>query len=411
MQAIRFTVNVPRYILGRALGKLYGPIFWSGLSCTYADDVPEPELPGDQWVKIRTRYGGICGTDTSTIHLKTSPYYSPFSSSPFTLGHENVGVITEVGPGVDGWQVGQRIIAEPTLWCAPRGFDEGDWCRYCARGEVNQCVRLIEGDLAPGLAIGACRDTGGSWSASFTAHQSQLYAVPDRVSDENALLVEPFACGLHAVLQHPPTDDETILIIGAGTIGLVQLAALRALGSRAEIIVSARYPFQAEAARKLGATHVISAGDLFAQVAQLTGASLHKPIIGKRVLLGGVDRTYECVGTGAAIDDALRLTRTGGQIVIVGVPGVVNGLDLTPLFDKELQLNTSYIYHHAESYQGQTRRTYDIALEMMASGAVDLGWLVTHRYSLDEYSHAFKQIGNHQKNAIIKGVFEFGEAL
>lgn len=409
MQAIRFKVTIPRYALGLVLGKLYKPLLWSGLSCTYSEDIPEPELPGDQWVKIKTHYGGICGTDTSTIHLKNSPYYSPFTSSPFTLGHENVGAIAEVGKGVSSWEVGQRVIAEPTLWCAPRGFSKDKWCQYCARGEVNQCVHTLQGDLAPGLAIGACRDTGGSWSRYYTAHQSQLYHVPENVTDENALLVEPFACGLHAALGHFPADEETILIIGAGTIGLMQLAALRALGSKADILVSARYPFQDEAARKLGASKVFIGGDLYAQVAEYTRASLHKPIIGKRVLVGGVDRTFECVGSDSAIEDALRLTRTKGHVVIVGVPGIVNNVDLTPLFDKELQVNAAYIYHHAETYQGQTRHTYDIALDMMASGQVDLGWMVTNRYPLGEYSTAFKQIGNHKKHPIIKAVFEFGE--
>ncbi|MCH7663486.1 MAG: zinc-binding dehydrogenase, partial [Chloroflexi bacterium] len=184
---------------------------------------------------------------------------------------------------------------------------------------------------------------------------------------------------------------------------------LRALGSRADILVSARYPFQAEAARKLGATHVLSGGDLYTEVAEYTGASLHKAIIGKRVLIGGVERTFECVGSSSALDDALRLTRTRGQVVIVGVPGIVNKVDLTALFDKELQVNASYIYHHAESYQGKTRRTYDIALEMMASGQVDLGWMVNRRYRLDEYGTAFKEIGNHKRHEIIKAVFEFGE--
>ncbi len=408
MKAIRFNINKPRYAVGLALKRLYKPVLWNGLSNTSIQEIPEPDLPGDEWVQIKTRYGGICGTDMSTIQLETSPYYSPFSSSPFTLGHENVGTIAEVGKGIDGWKVGERVIAEPTLWCAPRGFSKEDWCEYCARGVVNQCLHTLQGDIDAGLIIGACRATGGSWSRYFTAHQSQLYRVPENINDENALLVEPFACGLHAALQYFPDDDETVLIIGAGTIGLMQLAALRALGSRADILVSARYHFQADAARKLGATQVLNGGDLYAQVAEYTGASLHKAIIGKRVLIGGVARTFECVGSGSALDDALRLTRTQGHVVIVGVPGIVNKVDLTALFDKELQVNASYIYHHAESYQGKTRRTYEIALEMMASGQVDLGWMVNRRYKLDEYGKAFKQIGNHKRHAIIKAVFEFG---
>ncbi len=109
-------------------------------------------------------------------------------------------------------------------------------------GEVTRCEHLTQGKLAPGLMIGTCRDTGGSWSPYYLAHVSQLYRAPDEISDENALMVEPFAVGLHAALQNFPADHERVMILGVGTIGLTTLAALRALGSQAEIIVLARYP-------------------------------------------------------------------------------------------------------------------------------------------------------------------------
>ena len=407
MKAIRFNVAIPRYIFGKSVEKIYPPLLWSGFSCLYTEEVPEPSLPGEDWVKVKTRYGGICGTDMSTVYLHTSPYYEPFSSSPFTMGHENVGYISEVGANAGEWGVGQRVIVEITLWCAPRGIEE--WCEYCARGEVNQCLNTTEGELAPGLVLGGCRDTGGSWSQYFLAHKSQLYQVPEDVSDENAMLVEPFAVGLHAALMSFPTDGETVLILGAGTIGLMQLAALRVLGSKARILVSARYPFQAEAAKKLGASEVLVEGDLYAQVAEHTGARIYKPIIGKRVLVGGVDRTFECVGRNSTLEDSIRLTRPKGKVVIVGIPGVAKGVDLAPLFAKELRLVPSFIYNHAEQWQGQTRRTYDIALELMAEGKIDLGWMVSHRYHLEEYKRALKEFGEKKKHKFIKAVFDFEE--
>ena len=86
----------------------------------------------------------------------------------------------------------------------PARLPEEEWCEYCQKGEPNRCTNVAHGDLAPGMSIGACADTGGSWSRAFTAHKSQLYRVPENVSDENALLVEPFACSLHAALQNMP---------------------------------------------------------------------------------------------------------------------------------------------------------------------------------------------------------------
>ena len=405
MKAVQYNVTIPRYAFGLLAAKLYPPLLWSGISCLGLKEIPEPALPGDEWVKVRTSYGGICGTDLSTVYLHTSTYYEPFSSSPFTLGHENVGVISEVGAAVQNFQPGDRVTVEPTLWCAPRGIDV--WCPYCQKGETNRCINIAKGNLSPGLATGACRDTGGSWSPYFLAHQSQLYKIPQQVSDENALLVEPFACGLHAALQHPPKDEERVLILGAGTIGLMMLAALRATGNQAEIIVSARYPFQAEAARRLGADEVLCGGDLYAEIAERSGGELYSPILGKRVLVGGVDWTYECTGKDAALDDALRLTRAGGKVVIVGVPGVAKGIDWTAIFDNELTLHASYIYNHADSWEGETRRTYDIVLEMMAAGQVELGWMVNRKYKLQDFGRALKELSSRGRHEIIKAVFAF----
>lgn len=405
MKAVQFTFSFPRYGLGLALGKLAPGILWSGASCTVMREIPEPALPSPDWVRIKTRLGGICGTDLGAIHLKTSPYYSPFTSFPFTFGHENVGTIAELGADVKGWKPGQRVVVNPILSCVVRGFK--DLCEYCARGEVNHCQRFTEGALAPGIMTGSARDTGGSWSASFVAHSSQLYAVPENVGDENAVMLEPFACGLHAALIDFPKDDETILILGAGTIGLVTLAALRALGCKARILVSARYANQAEAATKLGASEVLRGGDLYTQVAERTGAKVLKPTIGKRVVLGGVDRVYECTGNDSSLDDANRLARSGGKVVLVGIPGLAKGVDWTAIFDQELTVLAARQFHNAERHAGKTWRAFDLALDLMASGKADLGWMVSRKYALADYKQALSDLAQKGSQGIIKAAFEF----
>ena len=408
MDAVQFNFTYPRYGLGLALGKLVPGLYWSGLSCTSFRHVAEPELIGPDWVKVKTRLGGICGTDLGTITLHTSPYYSPFSDFPFTFGHESVGTLAEVGEGVEGFAVGQRVVVEPTLWCAPRGLAKPDWCEWCQRGETNRCLnRNGGGELAAGLFTGTCKDTGGSWSTYFLAHKSQVYAVPDGLSDEDALLVEPLACGLHAVLADFPSDDETILILGAGTIGLVTLAALRALGSRARVLVSARYDFQAEAARRLGADEVLQGGDLYAQVAERTGAQLLKPTIGKRVVMGGVDRVYECTGVDSSLDDANRLARAGGTVVLVGVPGMAKGVDWTAIFSQELRLIAATEYSHAEQYKGKTWSAFELALDLMSQGKAELGWTVSRKYALKDYQQALRDLADKRRNPIIKAAFAF----
>jgi len=408
MKAVQFSLTIPRYAAGLALGKLIPAALWGGLSCTALAETPEPDLPDEEWVKVRTIYGGICGSDLSAITLKASPFYSAVTSFPYTFGHENVGRIAAVGSRAGDWQVGERIVVEPLLWCRPRGFS--DLCPACARGEINRCERTAEGKLATGLFTGFCRTTGGSWSAVFVAHTAQLFRVPETLSDENALMVEPFACGLHAVLQNPPGDHETVLIVGAGTMGLCTLAALRALGSQGRILVMARHPFQAEAARKLGASEVILTGrrgSHYERIAQLTGGALHTPLIGKPAVIGGADRTFVCVGSDAGVDDGLRLTRHGGRVVLVSVPGIAKAVDWTPVFVQELEMHAAYAYHHAETYQGRACTTFDAALDLMTHGQVDLGWLVTHRFSLGEYGDAFRLFTRRSQSQTIKAVFSF----
>lgn len=409
MQAVQFQFSYARYGLGLALGRWFPSLLWSGLATTVSREVAPPELPGPDWVRVRTRLGGICGTDLGAIYLHTSPYYSPFSSRNFTFGHENVGRIETVGEAVQGWEAGQRVLVEPTLWCAPRGFTKGDWCEFCAKGEINRCLRYAEGAIAPGIITGTCADTGGTWSEYFVAHESQLYRVPESLSDENLLMSEPFACAVHAVLVDPPSDEETILIVGAGTIGLVTLAALRALGSKARILISARYEFQAEAARRLGADEVLLGGDLYAQVAEKTGGKLYQPPIGKRVQLGGADRVYECVGSDRTLDDSLRLARNGGTVVVVGVPGIAKGVDWTAVYAQELRLIAADRYSHADSYQGKTVRSFDLALDLMSSGQVDLGWMLSRTYDLKDYKRALSELADKRRHPIIKAAFAFPE--
>ena len=143
MKAIRFNATIPRYAAGLAMSRVRSSLLWSGRSCTYVEEVPVPDLIGPDWVRIRTRLGGICGTDIGTIHLHTSPYFSPFASFPYTIGHENVGVIAEVGPEAGDWQVGQRVVVEP-LGSAADAVDRQALAR---EGVARQRVRRAARDL------------------------------------------------------------------------------------------------------------------------------------------------------------------------------------------------------------------------------------------------------------------------
>ncbi|MFQ6058134.1 MAG: zinc-binding dehydrogenase [Anaerolineae bacterium] len=407
MKALRFIESIPRYVLSKAIGTFYQPIFWSRFSCLQYDEVPEPPLPNENWARIKVRYGGICGSDLSIISLHNSPALSPFASFPFTMGHENVGTIAELGPGVQGFTPGERVVVDPVPGCEVRGFT--DLCPACQRGDIALCQRLTEGDIAPGLLTGFCRDTGGSWSPYLVAHRSQLLRVPHSVDDENGVMVEPFAVALRAVLHNYPRDEDTVLIVGAGVIGICVVAALRALGSRARVLVLAKYPFQAQAAERYGADQVIRLTrgvDHYQELARALGATLHTPILGKRVVVGGADLVFDCVGSDESLDDALRFTRSGGRMVLVGLAAVPKGVDWTPIWLHEIEIKGSYAYG-IESYRGRRVRTFQMALDLMAEGVVDLAPLVTHRFRLEDYPRALATVTNKGRTGVMKAVFTF----
>jgi L-iditol 2-dehydrogenase len=408
LHSLRFQFTIPRYLFGKTMGRLFPSLLWnSGLSCLKYQQMPEPVLPNDQWVKIRVTYGGICGSDLHLIHLHDSPSTSPFASFPFTIGHEAVGKISEVGLAVKGLQLGDRVAVDPVLSCMVRGLPNS--CEACRRGDYNLCSHMTDGDIAPGLLIGACRDTGGSWSTYLVAHQSQVLKLPDEINDLNGVMIEPFSCALHSVMRNPPRDDDTVLVVGAGTIGVCVVAALRALDMGCKIVVVSKYDVQTKLALRYGADEVIrlSGRDYkhIYEVAEALKARVLKPVIGPPVIQGGADIVYECVGNRHSVNDALRFARSGGKVVLLGLAGILDHIDWTTVWLNELDVKGSFAYS-IEEFDGKRMRTMQVAIEMMKSGKVDLSPMITHRFPLEKYKEALSTVVSKGKEACMKVVFE-----
>ena len=343
-------------------------------------DLPEPRLPSDEWVVIKTHLSGICGSDLATIAAKGSAYFSPFVSTPFVFGHEVVGEIAEVGDAVSSVKVGDRVVLEPALHCRVRGISPV--CPACEQGTYAACVNVTRGMLSPGIQTGFCRDTGGGWSARFLAHEQQVYPIDADLSDEAAVLVEPLACSVHAALAGNLQPEQTVLVLGCGTIGLLTIAAIRQLGFTNRILASARYPHQKRLAEAFGADEIVPTGEaLYSAIPELTGAEVYQPEIGKPVLIGGVGVTFDCVGASSTLDDAIRLTASGGKVVLVGMPGIPSGVDWTNIWHKELSVVGAYAYG-IETVDGERVRTFDLALRMACDAEDTLVPLVDARYPL-----------------------------
>jgi threonine dehydrogenase-like Zn-dependent dehydrogenase len=256
------------------------------------------------------------------------------TSMPFVPGHEVVG---ETQDDLPGMPKGTRVVMDPVLSCAARGTAE---CRWCKAGQQSRCDHITTGRISAGLQTGSCADTGGGWSRQFVAHASQLHAVPDDLPDDRAVLTEPLACAVHSVRRVDIPSGSTAVIIGAGTVGLLTLLALRQLTNVGAVYVVAKHGHQKEKAKALGATAVIDPRKAVRALRRVTAARMHTPEIGGDFLLGGVDVAFECTGGSGGLDTALRLIRAGGTVVVSGMPS--GGVDLTPLWYRELELVGAY---------------------------------------------------------------------
>ncbi|HEX4427943.1 MAG TPA: alcohol dehydrogenase catalytic domain-containing protein [Frankiaceae bacterium] len=383
ISAVQLYRSVPRYVAARTLSSsLPRPLrpLASALSSTATAAAPlrlhegaPPALPsGEGWARVRPRLSGICGSDLATVTGRSSFYFGSLISLPFTPGHEVVGELIDACAG-DGGELpaGTRVVIAPVLGCDARGLPR---CDACASGRRSRCERITSGHLAPGLQTGYCADTGGGWSGQLVAHRSQLFAVPDELPDERAVLIEPLACAIHAVRRAAVEPGERVLVVGAGAIGLLTLLALRAFTSAGEILVAAKHPKQQALAAAYGATQVIAPTDLVGGVRRATRALRLDPEHGSPYLLGGVDVTLECSGSG--LDGALRVTRAGGRVILSGLP--TSSPDLTALWFRELSLTGAYAADPADM---------TAALELAAvSPALD--GLVGGRYPLERWRDA-----------------------
>ena len=329
MLALQYRKSVARYVWVKLLAGRFPRMLTAPGAFLRMTQLPEPSLPTDEWVRVRPILSGICGSDVAALSGKGSIYLSAFTSFPFVPGHEVVGLVVETGGAVSEFAVGDRVVLEPALGCAVRGTGRAVRAVRCP-GHYANCERVMEGDISSGIQTGYCRDTGGGWSGSFVAHRSQLYKVPDDVSDEAAVLAEPLSCAVHGVLEADVPDGAEVLVVGGGTIGLLTVAALARLAPSAGVTLAARYEYQRRLGAVLGADRVVEAGrGLASALAELSGASLLPLEIGKPAVVGGFDVTFECTGSGGGIEDAVRWTRARGKLVLSGMPDP-NKLDMTP---------------------------------------------------------------------------------
>jgi threonine dehydrogenase-like Zn-dependent dehydrogenase len=261
------------------------------------------------------------------------------------------------------------------------------------------------------LQTGFCADTGGGWSTEgMVAHTSQLFAVPDTLSDRDAVTVEPVACAVHAVLGAGIRDGDVVAILGAGTLGLTVTAALthlvatgRCLTPRA-VLVGARYAHQQRLAQAFGATEALPPDQLPRAVRRHSQSLSFGGASGETATLsGGADVVIDCVGSAESIGQSLAMVRPRGAIALVGMPGKVT-VDLAPLWHREVRLAGAYAYGLEQPVDATPVATFDLAFEVAA--AYQTGQLVSATYPLTRFEEAVAHAGAAGRRGAVKIAFD-----
>ncbi|PIA34164.1 hypothetical protein AQUCO_03800026v1 [Aquilegia coerulea] len=310
---------------------------------------------GPNDVKINIKAVGICGSDVHYLkHGRCGDY---MVTEPMVIGHECAGIVAEVGSEVKSVVVGDRVALEPGIGC---------WhCSQCKGGSYNLC---------PDMKFFATPPIHGSL-ANQVVHPAELcFKLPENLSLEEGAMCEPLSVGIHACRRANVGAETTVLIVGAGPIGLVTLLAARAYGAPKVVIVDVD-SHRLSVAKKLGADAIIQVStkseDIGNEVEQI-----------QKAMGVGVDVTFDCVGFSKTMTTALNATTSGGKVCLVGMGHNEMSVPLTPAAAREVDIVGIFRY----------KNTWPTCLELLSSGKIDVKPLITHRFgfSQSEVEEAFE---------------------
>jgi len=309
-----------------------------------------PPEPAAREALVSTKIVGVCGTD---VHAAQGRH--PFISLPYAPGHEVVGVVESVGAEVNRVFVGQRVTVEPDLPC---------WaCKMCLSGRENLCENL---------QFFGCGYSQGAMADLFTIDADRLHVVPDELDDLTAALIEPLSTPVHAVeLAGGAAAGKSIVIIGAGTIGLLMLAVVRH-DNAARVVVTDVRADKRERALRLGADAVIDPTTCTAvqDVRQALGES--------------ADIVFDCVGIESTVRDAIALASKGGTVVVVGVPTGDVSVPLAVVQDHQIRIQGSATYVPSD---------YAKSIDILRAGGVSVADIITAQLPLDQAREGFALSG------------------
>jgi threonine dehydrogenase-like Zn-dependent dehydrogenase len=362
------------------------------------------------WVVTKPILSGVCGSDAKLVlgDFNTGDIDNPmaaFSSLPHVPGHEVVAEVTELGPEARGLDVGQRVVLNPWLTCRPRGIAPP--CPPCQAGDLSLCWSFTKGDLGPGVHIGVITNAPGAWAEGLAAHDSMLIPVPDEVSNEAAVLADPFSVSFHAIVRHPPPPQGRVLVYGAGALGLTSVAILRSLYPDVEVGVVARFDAQRDLATRFGAAAVFGHEPRLALVeglAEWSGGVLYPALDGLPVTHPGhIDVVYDSIAKAETLEVGVRVLAERGKLVYTGV-ATPERWESTPIYFKEITVAGSNAFG-LETFEGARQHAIAHYLQLVRDGRVDITPMLTHRFRLEEWWPALKALARQDRSGALKVAF------
>ncbi|PQV65470.1 L-iditol 2-dehydrogenase [Abditibacterium utsteinense] len=326
------------------------------------EQVPVPQAPARGEVQIRIEKVGICGSD---VHYYQHGRIGDFVvEAPMILGHECAGTVERVGEGISHLQIGDRVAIEPGVPRLSNALSHF----YMKRGQYNLC---------PDIFFFATPPDNGSFCELVNHRADFCFKLPENVTLEEGALIEPLSTGIYAARVAPVTMGDTVVITGAGPIGLMNLLACQAAGA-ANVVISDQVAARLNVARQIGATRVVlgEANELKSIARELTDGR-------------GADVCIECAGHPSALKAAIGAARAGGVVVLVGMPvGDMADVNINDLIVREITLRPIFRYNN----------TFPTGVDLIASGKVDVKPLISKRFALKDVPEAFEYvIANREK--------------
>lgn len=326
--------------------------------------VPVPEPQSDQ-VLVKIMRIGVCGSDIHVYH-GTHPY----TKYPVTQGHEVSGVIVKKGQYADKYEIGQRVVIEPQVFCGH--------CYPCLHGKYNLCEEL--------KVMGF--QTTGTASDYFAVDESKVTPIPDTVSYDEGAMVEPLAVTVHAAKRYPNVKGAKAVVLGCGPIGILLIQSLKAFGA-AKVMATDISDYRLNLAAQLGADFTVNTA---------------KEDFGETLLKNfGPDKAdvmYDCAGNDITMNQAIQNARKGSTIILVAVFGKMANVDLAKLNDSELDLNTTMMYRHEDYVDG---------IRLVGEGKINLKPLISNHFAFQDYLDAYKYIDSHRETTM-KVLIDVGTA-